>query len=247
MWVGVPEWRLPRDVITEEVEQILDLGIDIHYNTEIGKDISFTDLVEQFDVVLISAGCQIAQEIGIPGEDLNGVVSGIGFLEDVNLGTEGCLGRQARRDRRWWIHLDGLRAHRAAHGRRALGDDLSPLDPGNPGRGIRAPRGRDRRRRDQYMVSPHRVVGDADGKVIGIEMIRNELGAPDARGRRRPEPVPGFGIHHRMRHGDLAPSVSGRTTPSWATRCRTATAAAFRCSIRICAPSCRMSGRPATM
>ena len=50
MWVGVPEWRLPRDVITEEVEQILDLGIDIHYNTEIGKDIAFTDLVDDYDV-----------------------------------------------------------------------------------------------------------------------------------------------------------------------------------------------------
>ena len=58
MWVGVPEWRLPRDVITEEAEQILDLGINIHYNTEIGKDIPFTDLVERYDAVLIPAGCQ---------------------------------------------------------------------------------------------------------------------------------------------------------------------------------------------
>ena len=76
MWAGVPEWRLPRDVIMEEVEQILDLGIEIRYNTEIGKDIPFKDLVDNYDAVLISAGCQIAQEIGIPGEDLNGVVSG---------------------------------------------------------------------------------------------------------------------------------------------------------------------------
>jgi len=78
MWAGVPEWRLPRDVVSEEAEQILDLGIEIRYNTEIGKDIPFMDLVDQYDAVLISAGCQIAQEIGIPGEHLNGVVSGLG-------------------------------------------------------------------------------------------------------------------------------------------------------------------------
>ena len=130
----------------EEVEQILDLGIDIHYNTEIGKDISVHGSGRATTTwSLISAGCQIAQEIGIPGEDLNGVVSGIGFLEDVNLGQEGCLGRQARGDRRRWLHLDGLRAHRAPDGRRAFGDDLSPLDPGDPGRGVsssRKPRSR---------------------------------------------------------------------------------------------------------
>ena len=70
MWTGVPEWRLPRDVVMEEVEMITDLGIEIRYNTEIGKDISFKDLVDLYDSVLISAGCQIAQGLGIPGEEL---------------------------------------------------------------------------------------------------------------------------------------------------------------------------------
>ena len=51
MWAGVPEWRLPRDVIMEEVELITDLGIEIQYNTEVGKDIAFQALVDDYDVV----------------------------------------------------------------------------------------------------------------------------------------------------------------------------------------------------
>jgi NADH-quinone oxidoreductase subunit F len=88
MWTGVPEWRLPRDVIMEEVEQILDLGIRIHYNSEVGRDVTFDELQSRHDVVVISAGCQTAQSLGIPGEELEGVVSGLQFLEDVNLGEK---------------------------------------------------------------------------------------------------------------------------------------------------------------
>ena len=88
MWSGVPEWRLPRDVIMDEVELITDLGIEIRYNTEVGRDITLKELADTHDAVIISAGCQIPQELGVPGEDLDGVVSGLQFLEDVNLGQK---------------------------------------------------------------------------------------------------------------------------------------------------------------
>jgi NADPH-dependent glutamate synthase beta subunit-like oxidoreductase/ferredoxin len=191
MWVGVPEWRLPRDVVAEEAEQILDLGINIYYNTEIGKDISFTDLVDKYDVVLISAGCQTAQEIGIPGEHLNGVVSGIGFLEDVNLGQKDVwVGKRVVTVGGGFTSMDCVRTvlrmgaeYSAMTYRRSIQEipveeyELHEAEI----EGVEI----------QYMVSPHRIVGDANGNVIGIELIRNQLGEPDARGRRRPEPVPG--------------------------------------------------------
>lgn len=191
MWVGVPEWRLPRDVVAEEAEQILDLGINIYYNTEIGKDISFTDLVDKYDVVLISAGCQTAQEIGIPGEHLNGVVSGIGFLEDVNLGQKDVwVGKRVVTVGGGFTSMDCVRTvlrmgaeYSAMTYRRSIQEipveeyELHEAEI----EGVEI----------QYMVSPHRIVGDASGNVIGIELIRNQLGEPDARGRRRPEPVPG--------------------------------------------------------
>ncbi|HET7056159.1 MAG TPA: NAD(P)-binding protein, partial [Thermomicrobiales bacterium] len=56
MWAGVPEWRLPRDVIMDEVSLITDLGIEIKYNTEVGRDISLKELADTHDVVLISGG-----------------------------------------------------------------------------------------------------------------------------------------------------------------------------------------------
>ena len=88
MWSGVPEWRLPRDVIMDEVTLITDLGIEIRYNTEVGRDITLKELADTHDAVIISAGCQVPQELGVPGEDLDGVVSGLQFLEDVNLGQK---------------------------------------------------------------------------------------------------------------------------------------------------------------
>ncbi len=191
MWAGVPEWRLPRDVVSEEAEQILDLGIEIRYNTEIGKDIPFMDLVDQYDAVLISAGCQTAQEIGIPGEHLNGVVSGIGFLEDVNLGQKDVwVGKRVVTVGGGFTSMDCVRtvlrmgAERSVMTyRRSIQEipvELYEIHEAEI-EGVEI----------QYMVSPNRIIGDANGNVIGIELIRNELGAPDARGRRRPEPVPG--------------------------------------------------------
>ncbi len=247
MWVGVPEWRLPRDVIMEEVEQILDLGIDIHYNTEIGKDISFCRSGRASTTRCSSRpAARLRRNSAFRAKHLNGVVSGYQFLEDVNLGQKDVWVGKQRRHRRWWIHLDGLRAHRAPHGRRALGHDLSPLDPGDSGRGTRARRGRDRRRRDPVHGLPE------PGHRRRQRQRHRDRADPQRAGRagRTRPPPPGagarLGIHHRMRHGHQRHRPEAGQLASWATRCRTATAAACRCWTRTCAPSCRMSGRLAT-
>ncbi|CAN5878375.1 hypothetical protein BH24CHL4_BH24CHL4_23640 [soil metagenome] len=191
MWVGVPEWRLPRDVVAEEVELITDLGVVIRYNVEVGKEITLRELSETHDVVLISAGCQIAQNMGIPGEDLKGVVSGIGFLEDVNLGQEDVwVGKNVVTVGGGFTSMDCVRTvlrmgsessimtyRRSIHEIPVEELELEEAEL----EGVEM----------MYMVSPTRIIGDSDGNVIGIEMIRNELGQPDAKGRRRPEPVPG--------------------------------------------------------
>jgi len=191
MWTGVPEWRLPRDVILEEVELITDLGIEVRYNTEVGKDVSLRELSEGFDVVVISAGCQIPQELGVPGEDLDGVVSGLKFLEEVSLGQEDVwVGRRCVTVGGGFTSMDCVRTvlrmgaeQSVMTYRRSIQeipvDELELEEAELEGVEI------------MYMVSPVRVVGDANGKVTGIEMVRNELGAPDAKGRRRPEPVAG--------------------------------------------------------
>jgi NADPH-dependent glutamate synthase beta subunit-like oxidoreductase len=191
MWVGVPEWRLPRDVIAEEVELILDLGIEVRFNTEIGKDIPFSRLVDSYDAVLISAGCQIAQEIGIPGEDLEGVVSGIQFLEDVNLGQQDVwVGRQVVTVGGGFTSMDCVRTVLRMGAERSVMTYRRSIQE-IPVEELELEEAEMEGVEIMYMVSPTRVIGNDQGKVVGLELIRNELGAPDAKGRRRPEPVKG--------------------------------------------------------
>ncbi len=190
MWTGVPEWRLPRDVIMDEVELITDLGIEIKYGIEVGKDITMQQLSDGHDVVVIAAGCQTPTPLGIPGEDMQGVVSGLQFLEDVALGQKDVwVGQRVVTVGGGFTSMDCVRtvlrmgAERSVMTyRRSIQeipvDELELEEAEIEGVEI------------MYMVSPVRVVGER-GRVAGIELIKNELGEPDAQGRRRPEPVAG--------------------------------------------------------
>ncbi len=84
---GIPQFRLPRHVLREEIDAILDLGIDLQSGVRIGKDKSLSDLEEEFDALLIAIGCYDPLRLGIPGEDLPGVYAGLEFMMDV------CSGR----------------------------------------------------------------------------------------------------------------------------------------------------------
>ena len=191
MWTGVPEWRLPRDVILDEVQQIVDLGIEVRYNTEVGRDVPLKELADTHDAVVISAGCQIASALGVPGEELDGVVSGLQFLEDVSLGQmDVWVGRRVVTVGGGFTSMDCVRTVMR------MGAEVSimtyrrsikeiPVDE------IELEEAELEGVEIMYMVAPTRVVGDEHGKVTGLEMVRNELGAADAKGRRRPEPVAG--------------------------------------------------------
>ncbi len=84
-WLGIPEFRLARDVIEFDVDQVKALGVDIRYNTPIGKNITMDDLMAEYDRVILAAGCYIGTRARISGEDLIGSWDGITFLERVNL------------------------------------------------------------------------------------------------------------------------------------------------------------------
>ena len=191
MWAGVPEWRLPRDVIMEEVEIILELGIEIRYNVEVGKDVAFKDLVDNFDAVLISAGCQVPQALGAPGEELDGVVSGLKFLEDVNLGTEDVwVGQRVVTVGGGFTSMDCVRTVLRMGAERSVMTYRRSIQE-IPVEELELEEAELEGVEIMFMVSPTRVVGDENGKVIGLELIRNELGALDIKGRGRPEPVKG--------------------------------------------------------
>jgi thioredoxin reductase/ferredoxin len=187
----VPEWRLPRDVIQEEIDLITDLGVEIRFNCEIGKDIAFQELVDNYDAVLISAGCQVPQEMGVPGEHLEGVVSGLKFLEDVNLGNEDVwVGNQVVTVGGGFTSMDCVRSVMRMGSERSVMTYRRSIHE-IPVEELELEEAEIEGVEIMYMVAPTRVVGDAQGRCIGLELIRNELGAPDAKGRRRPEPIKG--------------------------------------------------------
>jgi NADPH-dependent glutamate synthase beta subunit-like oxidoreductase len=85
---GIPKYRLPIDSLRKQVEYMEKIGVKIHYNTEVGKDISFEELYNNFDAVFIGVGLQKAWKLGIEGEDLEGSWGAIHFLRKVNMGEK---------------------------------------------------------------------------------------------------------------------------------------------------------------
>ena len=92
--VGVPEYRLPRELIRAEVQAILELGVEAVTNCEIGKDLSFKVLREKHDVVVVAVGCKCSRKLPIPGADAQGVIGGVEYLRDVSLGNPPQLGQR---------------------------------------------------------------------------------------------------------------------------------------------------------
>ncbi len=187
---GIPQYRLPEDILDKEVEGITGLGVNINYNTRLGKDFTIDSLFSDgYKSVFLALGAQKSTHITIEGENLENVMAGIEFLEQVELGDMKALhGRVA-------VVGGGNTAIDAA--RTALRMGASEVKivyrrtikemPANPEE-IEAAQheGID----IMFLNNPKRYIGK-NGKVSGIECIKMELGEPDASGRRRPVPVEG--------------------------------------------------------
>jgi hypothetical protein len=85
--LGVPEYRLPREVVDREIDFIRWLGADIRLEVQSGRDVRFEDLRRQFDAIFLAVGCRKGKSLRIPGADLQGVLSAVDFLAHVNLGV----------------------------------------------------------------------------------------------------------------------------------------------------------------
>lgn len=93
--LGIPEYRLPRDVLQAQVREILDLGPELRLNTRLGRDFTLADLRRQgYKAVLLALGLHRSRDLSVPGNDLDGVVKGIDFLLNVNLGYRFSIGKR---------------------------------------------------------------------------------------------------------------------------------------------------------
>jgi len=95
MHLGIPEYRLPRDVLQAQIREILDLGPELRLNKRLGRDFSLEDLRRQgYKAVLLAFGLHRSRDLNLPGHELDGVVKGIDFLLNVNLGYRFSIGKQ---------------------------------------------------------------------------------------------------------------------------------------------------------
>ncbi len=188
--VGIPKYRLPRDILNLEIDNIKRLGVEIKTNTRIGSDLSMNDLFEQgYESVFIGVGCHVGQSARMKDEDTKGVYSGVDYLRELNLEKEVEV-----KDRIAIIGGGNVAMDAARSSLRLGAKEVSVLYRRTraemPAADEEIEAAIEEGIKFEYLVAPLGVI-KKDDKVAGIKCIRMELGEPDDSGRRRPVPVEG--------------------------------------------------------
>jgi NADPH-dependent glutamate synthase beta subunit-like oxidoreductase/Pyruvate/2-oxoacid:ferredoxin oxidoreductase delta subunit len=208
MAVGIPEYRLPREVIAREYRHIEDLGVEIRLNTAIGTDGDQTldDLAAMgYEAICLAVGAHRSYTLRIPGEDLPGVVQGIEVLKTISLSQqlddpqyEAELAAVLRRGTKTRVGVlgGGNTAMDVSRSLRRFGlEDVRILYRRTRAEMPAAEEEIEEAEQEgvavEYLVSPVRVLGGEKTGVVGLECQRMKLGEPDASGRRRPVPIAG--------------------------------------------------------
>ncbi|HET7639680.1 MAG TPA: FAD-dependent oxidoreductase, partial [Ktedonobacteraceae bacterium] len=216
---GIPVWRLPRTVTYEETTEYMDdLGVEVHYNTRVGRDVMVTDLLKSYDAVFIAAGCYISNALTGPdnkliaGADLKGVEHGIRLLSRTNFGEPAYIGKHVVVLGGGFTAMDCCRTSIRfgadkvyvlyRRSKEEMGSDEYEVDEAMI-----------EHVEFQYLVSPLEVLSDDGVHVSGLKLIRNKLGDPDASGRRRPIPIPGS--EYVIEADTIIPAFGQYSDPSW--------------------------------
>ncbi len=196
---GIPEFRLPKDIVMAEVDALRRLGVEIQLNTVIGKTLSIDELLEYgYEGIFIASGAGLPRFMGIPGETLKGVYSANEYLTRINLmkAYEKDSLTPVMRGRHVAVVGGGNVAMDAARCARRLGaEEVSIVYRRGikelPARLEEVHHAQEEGITFRMLTNPVQVLGDANGWVRGLECVRMTLGEPDASGRRRPIEEPG--------------------------------------------------------
>lgn len=187
--LGIPNFRLPKRILRFEIDKVTSLGVEIKTGVEIGKDILIKNLIKDYDGLFIACGFKENKSLNLPGENKEGLVSGLKFLAEVNLGNPITLGKKI-------VVIGG--GHAAVDAARSVlrfgANDVSlfyetPEDETPSGKygtemalheGVNI----------EFLVSPKSILS-SNGKISGLEFIRNKLGDFDKTGKRILTPVEG--------------------------------------------------------
>lgn len=188
--VGIPPYRLPREVVEQAIEEVKRLGVEVRTETPIGKEINLENLRKDYEAVYIAAGAHKAEKLGIPGEDLQGVIHGVTFMRKVNLKENLKIGATVAVVGGGNTAMDAARTSFRLgakevfilyrRSREEMPVDLRELDQVEE-EGIKV----------HYLTQPIRVLSKDGPTLSGVRCIRNRLGEPERDGRRRPIPVEG--------------------------------------------------------
>lgn len=190
MRYGIPEYRLPKAMLDKEMNAVWGLGVELQCNAALGRDYTINDLFSQgFHAVFLGVGANKSNSLDIEGEDLPGVWAAIDMLRKVILGEKVDIGKRVVVIGGGFTAFDAARTSKRLgadevtvvyrRSRREMGAHHTEVDDAEH-EGVKL----------ELLAGPVRVV-ERDGQAAGVEFIRMQLGEPDARGRRRPEPVPG--------------------------------------------------------
>ncbi len=185
---GIPEYRLPKAVLDREIQTILDTGVEVKFNREVGKDISLKEIRNQFDAVFVSVGAQKGTQMPIEGMDTPGVLVGVDFLDRIAEGERPNLGKRVV------VVGGGNTAMDVCRSSVRLGAEevvvlYRRTEAQMPANREEIEEAKEEGVKFQFLVNPIKIRKKGDS--LEIECIRMELGEPDASGRRRPVPVEG--------------------------------------------------------
>jgi 2-oxoacid:acceptor oxidoreductase delta subunit (pyruvate/2-ketoisovalerate family) len=190
MRYGIPGFRLEKAIVAEEIDYIKALGVDLKTGVALGKDISIESLRKDgYKAVFLAIGTWVGMKLGIPGENLIGVVNAVDFLRDIALGKPVEIGERiavvgggnsaidaARTAKRCGAKEVVLLYRRSREEMPALPSEVAEAEKD----GVKI----------NLLVTPKQIIGEG-GKVRAVECLRMKLGDPDESGRRRPVPVEG--------------------------------------------------------
>ena len=185
----IPDFRLERFVVDQEIAYIKDLGVEIKTGVEFGKDITLESLLKDgYGAVFVAIGTQAGMKLNVPGEDIDGVINAVDFLKDVSLGKHVEIGEKvavvgggnsaidaARTSKRLGAREVVVLYRRSREEMPALPSEVEEAEKDDV--------------KFYFLVAPKQIIGE-NGKVKAIECLRMKLGEPDESGRRRPISVP---------------------------------------------------------
>jgi NADPH-dependent glutamate synthase beta subunit-like oxidoreductase len=185
---GIPDYRLPTDVLDAEIDRILELGVELRLNTAVGTEITLDDLRKEYKAIFVALGAHHGIELRIEGEDAPNVFTGTDFLHRVNSGEKVDVGDKVLVIGGGDTAIDAARVSRRLGAEVAIvyrrtRKEMPAIDEEIEGADLEDVK-------IDYLAAPLEIYTE-NGKAVGMKCQRMELGEPDSSGRRRPVPVEG--------------------------------------------------------